>query len=132
MIAGHSSGAAYANLVAKGTTKKGKPLKITNPGRVTLLDLDGFAPIGVPKTIQRICWNANGGAGKKPIPSRNFGAMTVGNNCGQVKTHQNQTCKDSWCLHFTLVNKNAKASLASDWPTKGYDGCSESALAWYP
>jgi hypothetical protein len=131
LIVGHSSGAEPANQVATGIKKGRQTLKIANPDRITLMSLDGYAPSGVPKNIKRICWNASGGASKKPIKSRNFASMTTKNGCGQVKTYQDDHCKDVWCMHFTLVNQSAPASLDKTWKTQGYDGCSESQLPWY-
>jgi hypothetical protein len=124
IVAGHSSGAAYANEVAS---------RVVHPERITLVDLDGFAPVGVPKAVQRVCWKAEGGRSGH-LQSRNAGAMTKANNCEEVRVHQDSHCDTVWCMHFSLVNPDSPADLASGgrdpWTRMGYEGCSESRLEW--
>ena len=117
-IAGHSSGAQYANMVAQ---------QVENPERITLVDLDGFAPRNVPAAVKRVCWKAVNGKG---LSSRNAGSMTAGNNCQIVKTHLAPACRTKWCLHFSLVNPNAPEDLNSaTWRTHGYRDCTPN-LEW--
>lgn len=112
LIAGHSSGAKYANMLASGAV---------NPSRITLVDLDGYAPRSVPKAVRRICWKATNGRG---LWSRNAGSMSSGNNCGEVKTHVASQCSTPWCLHFSLVNLVVPGDLRdSTWITQGYKNC---------
>lgn len=110
LIAGHSSGARYANQLA---------MKVVNPERITLVDLDGFAPDQARKRIKdTTCWRASAG---KSL-SRNYGSMTAG-RCGKVETFTKaKQCNNAACLHFALVNANAKVSYAN-WLVKGYSNC---------
>ncbi len=120
IVAGHSSGAKYSNMVGQGNLK--------NPDRIKIISLDGFAPRSVPKSIKnRICWNAKGGTTGR-IQSRNYGSMSTANNCSEVKTKQNSTCSTVWCMHFAMMNHQVPSNLdqggPNHWVTAGYKGCS--------
>ncbi|MGZ3710390.1 MAG: hypothetical protein ACXVBE_01485 [Bdellovibrionota bacterium] len=118
IVAGHSSGAKYANRVAS---------QVKNPSRITLVDLDGYAPRSVPKAVHRVCWKAVNGS---KLASRNAPSMAQSNNCEVVKTYTSATCKTRWCLHFALVNKNVPGNLNDrSWITQGYKSCSAN-LDW--
>lgn len=121
VIAGHSSGAKWANMVA---------LRAKNPKRIKLRDLDGFAPDNpgrVPQAVDRVCWRATNGKG---LNSRNFKSMNTGRNCGSVKTHTAPHCKTQWCLHFSMINPNVPANLHDkSWVAQGYKGCKMNS-AW--
>ncbi len=110
LIAGHSSGARYANQLA---------MKVVNPERITLVDLDGFAPDQARKRIKdTTCWRASAG---KSL-SRNYGSMTS-SRCGKVETYTKANqCNNAACLHFALVNANAKVNYGN-WLVKGYANC---------
>lgn len=111
-VVGHSSGAKYANQVAS---------QARNPQRITLIDLDGFAPRNVPKGVNRVCWKATNGRG---LSSRNAGSMAPSNGCQTVKTATAPQCSTTWCLHFALVNANVPGNLNnSTWVSQGYSHC---------
>jgi hypothetical protein len=152
-VVGHSSGAKYANLVVgsvvrgfKGNRRQA-PAAPVDPSQVTLIDLDGYAPDGVPKSVpRRVCWHAQGGVSGK-IKSRNYSSMSPDRNCTEVHTYQDNHCKTVWCMHFTVVNpqtpdllgsgyyvkggKGRKGRFVSEpWYTDGYNGCSQASLPW--
>jgi hypothetical protein len=111
-LVGHSSGASYVNQIAS---------QVKNPGRITLVSLDGFTPKGVPKSVNRTCWKATNGHGTW---SKNAQYMTTANGCGTVKTFTLPHCETAWCLHFALVNLNAPKDLsAKNFIQHGYDNC---------
>jgi hypothetical protein len=153
LIVGHSSGAANANRTAMGRGGGKKSTPLVNPSRITVIDLDGEAPIAVPKSIKRVCWNAAGGKSGK-LQSPNYSVMTTSNGCGEVHTYKDAHCSSSWCLHFSLVNPNAPADLRNgvckgkwvkvgkrkhcsgryipaNWTgASGYAGCSQGGMPW--
>lgn len=111
-LVGHSSGARYSNYLAA---------RVKNPGRITVVALDGFAPRGLPKAVNTVCWKANNGRG---VSSRNAGSMAKGNGCKIVKTQVAKRCETPWCLHFALVNTNAPARLnGGNFISSGYNSC---------
>lgn len=149
-VVGHSSGAAYANTVARAVAlgfKGDRRQKARAPvaDRITLIDLDGFAPRSVPASVPRKCWHAKGGTSGKLV-SRNYSSMSADNNCSEVHTYEDSHCKTVWCLHFTLVNPRTPATIAggywtggrkgvgryvpATWVPHGYDNCSQSSLPW--
>lgn len=112
MVAGHSSGAKYANAVATG---------VRNKAQITLVDIDGFAPRAVPKAVKTVCWRATNGRG---LYSRNAGSMTPGNGCDIVRTQVQSRCTTAWCLHFAPINLNVPGGLNdSTWISQGYRNC---------
>ena len=128
IIAGHSSGALFADNVAKA--------KLLNPSRITLVDLDGYAPRNVPSAIKRVCVRA-ASTSHPGLHSRNYDSMNKSNNCEYVFTHSDAHCssknpKDmAWCLHFSIVNPQTPSGLGSgNWSSQGYKGCSEANLDW--
>jgi hypothetical protein len=122
IIAGHSSGALFADNVAKA--------KLVNPSRITLVDLDGYAPRGVPSDIRRVCWRA-ASTSHPGLTSRNFSSMVSANNCEVVHTHSDAHCSTVWCMHFSIVDPNTPSGLGNGtWETQGYSGCSAKNLEW--
>lgn len=111
IIAGHSSGAAYANSVAAG---------VKNSDQIKLVDLDGYAPIGLQERLKNsVCWYAENGRGDY---SKNADSMRE--NCRHVKVFRAPHCKTSWCLHFALVNQRTPANLVGKtFRAHGYDNC---------
>lgn len=121
IIAGHSSGSQYAINIMKTE-------KLPNHYRMTLVNLDGFAPRGVPLSVRRVCWNAENHLNQ--VKSRNFASMSLENNCSEVHTHSTLHCKSlsKWCLHFSVVNPDTPENL--DNLAQGYKNCSEDKLKW--
>ncbi len=112
IVAGHSSGAKYANSVAR---------KVARPQQITLVDLDGYAPRKIPSAVKRVCWNATNGRG---LSSRNANSMTTGNNCQIIKTQTAPSCRTKWCLHFSIINLNVPGNLNNKtWISQGYRNC---------
>jgi hypothetical protein len=118
ILAGHSAGSTTAIAVA---TQAG----VVNPSRLTLVDLDGFVPKGVPSKIRRVCWDAKriSTTGEVISVSRGFPYLKNARSVCEVKTHEDHHCSTSspWCLHFSLVNPDTAANLQHT--TTGYDGC---------
>jgi hypothetical protein len=110
LIAGHSSGAKFANQLA---------MKVVNPERLTLVDLDGYAPDQAHRKVKdTTCWRASSGNAL----SRNYRSMQA-SRCGKVETYTKaKQCNNGACLHFALVNANAKVTYGN-WLVKGYSGC---------
>lgn len=125
IIAGHSSGAAFANQVAR---------EVGNPKQIELADLDGFAADpALQKRVKTKCWYAErkDAQGKVLASSRNAGSMK---NCKDSEAFINRTCDSGakMCLHFALVNKSAPKDLGmTDFASRGYEGCSTN-LKWVP
>lgn len=67
LLVGHSSGTSYAMNIVKAAG-------IRNRSRLTFIDLDGFAPVGVPSNVRTVCWSAKNKLGKK---SRNYSSMNL-------------------------------------------------------
>lgn len=111
-LLGHSSGAKYINQIAS---------RVKNPGRITIANLDGFAPDGVPKAVNRICWRASNGKG---LLSKNASSMSTTRNCKEVRTTLAPYCNTTWCLHFAMVNLNTPSSLnGGTFAAQGYKNC---------
>ena len=114
VIVGHSSGAALSNRVAE---------LAQNPGRIELVDLDGFSPSHwLQRRVPTTCMYAVNRANR--LTSNN--ASSIRANCGSnARAYQNQTCRTRWCLHFSLANKSAPADLGggADFKRRGYQGC---------
>jgi len=115
-IVGHSSGCAIANEVNSRLKADHK--------NITLVDLDGFAPL--PKQIKGStvqAWSAEGPGGSH---SKNWAK-------GHIMFHAAQAT-NRWSLHFSLVNTAATDDIKSGSDkdlAKGYAGCITN-LDWLP
>lgn len=124
VIAGHSSGAAISNTIAK---------RAKDPKRLRQIVLDGFTSPRIPNAQ---CWGSlgNGYRSKKTgrvnqKPSRNFYAM---DSCGKKnkRVYRDEHCNPAsqWCLHFALVVKSTPPKL-KNYRVDGYQGC-DTNLDW--
>jgi hypothetical protein len=120
LLVGHSKGTSYAMNIVKAPG-------ISNRSRLTLIDLDGFAPVGVPSNVRTVCWNAKNTSGKK---SRNYSSMRA-ETCNEKYTVNADHCDVSsdWCLHFAVANPSVPAKL-TDWGGHGYDDCAKETAEW--
>ena len=106
-VAGHSSGSQYANQLVEWMLQNGVPAE-----NIHLVNLDGFrAPPSLQSKVKTDCWSASSGR----LQSNNFKS--------ECKRFQAPTCRTQWCLHFSLVNKEAPSNLqgGSDFVQRGYD-----------
>ena len=117
IIVGHSSGCAIANEVAAIS------LSSTTKQNTRLVVLDGFTPNAhIRKQMKFTCWSAKCGVHH----SRNWNAMRLTEN---FKFIESPNCQISpWCLHFSLVNKNATENTVKR-ITQGYNNC-KANLMW--
>ncbi|HXC96611.1 MAG TPA: hypothetical protein VNU92_13005 [Edaphobacter sp.] len=114
-IVGHSSGCAIANKL--NSLIKG------DHSRITLIDLDGFAPNDdqIKKSTVEV-WSAeeSGGKGK----SLHWAAGH--------KKFISPSATQEWSLHFSLVNSAATDAITKEnYRTRGYAGCIAN-LCWLP
>ncbi len=108
IIAGHSSGRAFANFVAELLPNS------------TLVALDGFKP---KNSLQdrALCWSAQDG----DVRSRNFSTLQ---SAKHFHVYHATNCKKPWALHFSLVNSAASDAIVSSVKT-GYSNCCAN-LVW--
>jgi hypothetical protein len=132
VIAGHSSGAAMANRVAREALSRNPRLA----SRLTLVALDGFIPsASLRSRVPVICVGARSEHGV----SRNFSGMqkcnedtrSAGGNPSRTWVYRDQrakACQTPWCLHFTVINKATPPTLGQKtWSRRGYEGCTGNA-----
>jgi hypothetical protein len=114
-IVGHSSGCAIANEL--NSRMKG------DHGRITLVDLDGFAPSGdqiKKSSVQAWCAEGAGGKGQSLHWAQG------------KKKFIAASATTVWSLHFSLVNTAATDAITKDnYGSKGYAGCIAN-LCWLP
>ena len=106
VIAGHSSGAAVAENVAR---------KVKNHSRMHLVLLDGYGHEGIQAKVRTTCWYASNGRAE----SLNAGAMK--NTClpqSAKRRHLAVSSTSSMSLHYSLVNLNVPSSIPG--PHGGY------------
>ncbi|HXJ89251.1 MAG TPA: hypothetical protein VMS18_20710 [Candidatus Binatia bacterium] len=113
-IVGHSSGCAIANEL--NSRIKG------DHSRITLVDLDGFAPSvdQIRKSSHQV-WSAEGAKGGKSLHHDDWGRFQ-----GQLQVYTASSATNIWSLHFSLVNTaatNAIKSSSDEDLKKGYAGC---------
>jgi hypothetical protein len=113
VVVGHSSGSALSKAVAR---------QVQDPQKIELVSLDGFfIDAGLRSRVKKAsCWYAENRV--TGLQSNNAGSMR--GNCGSSakKYNDNSHCRAQWCLHFSLVNKNAPADLGGggDFMRRGY------------
>lgn len=106
VIAGHSSGAAVAENVAR---------KVKNHSRMHLVLLDGYGHEGIQAKVRTTCWYASNGR----LESLNAGAMK--NTClarSAKKRHLAVNSVSAMSLHYSLVNLNVPSTIPG--PHGGY------------
>lgn len=118
VLAGHSSGSALAIEIAK---------KIKNTRRLKLIVLDGFIP--PPDLRSRIttqCWSAAAGE-EENIRALNYNGMQT---CESHYVYRPYKCGTPMCLHFSLVNSNAKKEVVdkANFKESGYKDFSPNLL----
>jgi predicted alpha/beta hydrolase family esterase len=109
-IVGHSSGAALAIEVAR---------QVQPRSRVVLVILDGFLPSQTfQQNIQTECWAAIDPTSQ--LRSYNYESTKT---CQRFNVLEYSGCKTSMCLHFALVNENARQNVItnSNYGTRGYE-----------
>jgi hypothetical protein len=113
-IVGHSSGCAIANEL--NSRIEG------DHSRITLVDLDGFAPSpGQIKKSRLQVWSAEGAKGGKSLHHDDWGAYS-----SQLQVYTAASATNRWSLHFSIVNTAANDAIkgSSDEDLKkGYAGC---------
>lgn len=106
-IVGHSSGCAIAN-------ELNKRVKVDHT-RITLVDLDGFAPSGdqiKKSTVKPWCAQGSGGKGHSVHFSKSKDVYTA------------SKATQPWSLHFSMVNTAATDDITKDnYASTGYAGC---------
>ena len=108
IIAGHSSGCAFANFVANLLPNS------------KLVALDGFNPDSSLQA-RAFCWAAQDG----DVRSRNFSALE---SAKHFHVYEATNCKSTWALHFSLVNSASSDATVSSIKT-GYSKC-RANLVW--
>ncbi len=118
VIVGHSSGAAQAERLVH---------KVKEKSKVRLVLLEGFGSPANQRGVDTTCWYAENGE----IEGMNASYMQNPANClGQVKSYSAPWCKNSLCLHLSLVNRNVRADLdRSNVFVEGLKSCSGN-LEW--
>lgn len=102
ILVAHSSGSALAIEIAK---------QIKTPNRIKLIILDGFSPSqDLQSRVQTQCWTATAGDNEK-IRSINYAGMK---KCQSHQEFRPYGCATPMCLHFSLVNLNAKTETIND------------------
>jgi hypothetical protein len=113
-IVGHSSGCAIANEL--NSRLKG------DHGRITLIDLDGFAPSRDQiKGSTHQVWSAEGAKGGQSLHHDDWGVYQ-----SQLQVYTAASASNIWSLHFSLVNTAATDAIKSSSDEdlkKGYAGC---------
>lgn len=117
ILAGHSSGAAITNEIAR---------RVRDKGKIRLVALDGYVPHGLQDQVYTTCWSAVNGQTKQSAV--NLASMRTCQNYYQMTTN---ACSDSWCLHFILVNNSAGRVGVNqqNFKSRGYDEVSPN-LMW--
>lgn len=116
IIAGHSTGAATAENVAR---------KVKNLSRMHLVLLDGYGHEGIQAKVRTTCWYASNGRAESP------NASSMKNTClpqSQKKKHLAVNSVASYSLHYSLVNLNVPSSIAG--PHGGYWNNCRPNTAW--
>lgn len=118
VVAGHSTGAVHAEHLVQ---------KIRDKSRVRLVLLEGYGSPANQRGVETACWYAKNGKNL----GFNAGSMRNRDVCaGGAKSFEAPWCNSEFCLHFSLVNKSAPASLTrSTFGRHGYDDC-EGNRAW--
>lgn len=113
VLAGHSSGSAVTNEVAKRVKTKSK---------IKLVVLDGFAPNEVPKEVEVTCWSAmNPNTGLKSMNTESM------KSCSDYREIKSVNCRTKQCLHFSIVNSTVAPSLSD--LSRGYENLNPN-LQW--
>jgi len=100
VVAGHSSGAAYAERLVQAVQDKSK---------VRLVLLEGFGSPKNQKGVQTSCWYAKNGS----LSGFNAPSMLNPKVCpGGAHASEAAWCKTKVCLHVSLVNLNTPANLS--------------------
>lgn len=100
IVAGHSSGAAYAERLAQAVHDKSK---------VRLVLLEGFGSPKNQEGVQTSCWYAKNGA----LTGFNAPSMLNPKVCPNGASAFNAPwCKTKVCLHISLVNLNTLPNLS--------------------
>jgi hypothetical protein len=114
-IVGHSSGCAIANELNSRLDG--------DHSKVTLVDLDGFAPIASQikkSSVQAWCAEGAGGNGQSV------------HWANSKKKFISASATQPWSLHFSLVNSAATDAITQkNYKTQGYAGCVAN-LCWLP
>lgn len=117
ILSGHSSGSAVSNEVAR---------RVRDKSKVSLVILDGFFPRNISNQVEKHCWF--GVDASRGLLSRNAEGMKA---CRKSHAVKSKGCRDSMCLHFSMVNSSA-ARLGingGNYKLKGYQDL-EPNLDW--
>ncbi|MCC7404486.1 MAG: alpha/beta hydrolase [Bdellovibrionales bacterium] len=117
ILAGHSSGAAITNEIAR---------RVRDKSKIRLVALDGFVPHQIQSQVQTTCWSAIDV--RTRLEANNRGSMR---NCQNYREMAANGCNNSWCLHFVLVNSSAGrvGVTHENFKARGYDDVSPN-LMW--
>ena len=114
VLAGHSSGSAVTNKIAKLVQDKSK---------IKLLVLDGFLPRNTGLQSEQIeCWSAVSSQNHN-LHSRN--AATMRSCPGRYRETARPNCSTPMCLHYAVVTKNPNSGYHNmdpnlDWLTGSF------------
>jgi len=110
ILAGHSSGSALSNEIAR---------KVKHKSKIELVVLDGYSSADILGLKNSFCWSSADADDAKKI-SLNMNSMKKCKNYFELKQ---KGCTNSMCLHFSLVNLNAaKVPVTSkNFKANGYD-----------
>lgn len=100
VIAGHSSGAAVAENVAR---------KVKNHSRMHLVLLDGFGHAGIQEKVRTTCWYASNGRAESLNASSMKGACLAKS---AKRKHLAVNSASAMSLHYSLVNLNVPSTLS--------------------
>lgn len=103
VIAGHSSGAAHAQMLVQALSKSARQ-------KARLILLEGFA-IQQNQGLPTSCWYGKHGSAE----GMNAGSMKVLKACTDVHVYEDKrtlgACTNALCLHIALVNKAVLATV---------------------
>jgi hypothetical protein len=113
VLAGHSSGSALTNEIAKRVKTKSK---------IKLVVLDGFAPTEVPQQVEVTCWSAmNPNTGLKSMNTESM------KSCSDYREIKSVNCRTQQCLHFSIINSAVPPGLSD--LSRGYENLNPN-LQW--